>query len=163
MWYNRDNTFFNENWIGIGQKTVVPYWTHSWWTFRKGQLFSYIFLVFLIMPPSAEPDFELLVLMNWHFVPWVDAPHHDLKSYDFMNWIAYILNAPWRNSWRSQFMKLWLNYSFSAQVRYAPLVLRTVFAWRQTTEEQSAAFVLVSKLPDTNCLDYRAAAHECGG
>jgi hypothetical protein len=25
---------------------------------------------------------------------------------------------------------------------------------RQTAEEQSAAFVLVSKLPDTNCLDY---------
>ena len=32
---------------------------------------------------------------------------------------------------------------------------------RQTAEEQSAAFVLVSKLPDTNCLDYRAARHEC--
>ena len=44
-----------------------------------------------------------------------------------------------------------------------PLVLRTVFALRQTAEEQSAAFVLVSKLPDTNCLDYRAARQECGG
>ena len=32
---------------------------------------------------------------------------------------------------------------------------------RQTAEEQSAAFVLVSKLPDTNCLDYLAARHEC--
>ena len=42
-----------------------------------------------------------------------------------------------------------------------PLVLRTMFAHWQTAEEQSAAFVLVSKLPDTNCLDYRAAAHEC--
>ena len=35
-----------------------------------------------------------------------------------------------------------------------PLVLRTVFALRQTAEEQSAAFVLVSELPDTNALDY---------
>jgi len=32
----------------------------------------------------------------------------------------------------------------------------------QTAEEQSSALVLVSKLPDTNALDYPAAAHMRG-
>ena len=50
----------------------------------------------------------------------------------------------------------------SAQVRCAPLVLRTVFAPRQTAEEQSAAFALISELLDANCLDYGAARRECG-
>ena len=49
-----------------------------------------------------------------------------------------------------------------AQVRYSPLVLRTMFANWQTAEEQSAAFALISELIDANALDYRAAAHECG-
>ena len=43
-----------------------------------------------------------------------------------------------------------------------PLVLRTVFAPRQTAEEQSAALALISELIDANALDYRAARHECG-
>ena len=48
----------------------------------------------------------------------------------------------------------------SAQVRCAPLVLRTVFAPpRQTAEEQSAAFALISELLDANALDYHAAGN----
>ena len=58
------------------------------------------------------------------------------------------------NHVRRTIHKLQLNYSFSAQVRRSPLVLRTVFASQQIAKEQSAAFVLVSKLPDTNALDY---------
>ena len=33
---------------------------------------------------------------------------------------------------------------------------------QQTAEEQSAAFALISELLDANCLDYRAARHDCG-
>ena len=40
-----------------------------------------------------------------------------------------------------------------------PLVLRTVFALRQTAEEQSAAFALISELLDANALDYHAAGN----
>ena len=72
----------------------------------NGDNFLYIFLFYHLTPPSAVPDFALLVLMNWHSVSWIDASHHDLKSYDFMNWIAVNPNAPQGNSWRSQFMKL---------------------------------------------------------
>ena len=63
-----------------------------------------------LMPPSAAPDFlriryenELtLRVMNWCFASWfLVSCTATLCS---MNWIACVLNARWRNSWRSQFM-----------------------------------------------------------
>ena len=92
----------------IHYKKIVPYLTHSLWTFGEGQRFYLICgftcragvhlppyclnisvcdggskpppYDFKVTPPSALPDSLLRWWMIWHFVSWIDATHHDLLA-----------------------------------------------------------------------------------
>ena len=75
------------------------------WTY----LASTRYLSICITPPSAVPDFALLVLMNWHSVSWIDASHHD-----FLRYALRELNCPCPQCAVAQFMSEGQFMSFSS-------------------------------------------------
>ena len=100
---------------------------------------------------------------------WFDTSCHELKP--MISWIL-ALRAPWielpkifmqrsaNHVWRTIHEALLQILLFGAS---APVALGATHyvCPRQTAEEQSAAFALISELLDANCLDYGAARHEC--
>ena len=109
-------------------KTVVPYITHKPSVFHKGQLFLYIFLFYHVMMPFASASVRAYLNELTLRVMNCCLGHHD-----FSCCALHELNCLFSQCALAQFMaqpihELQLNYSFSAQVRQSPLVIRTTFA-----------------------------------